>query len=156
MKAVKVLKFPVLQPLLPFIDCIIPVSLACDLLELYFTRSSTTHVHPTSPYILGYVFRKESFLKKFRPRTCRPALLSSMHWLAAQTSDSPFLTSTPSARGRICQKLLEITIALLKPRVHGPPASETSGTGGTDSVINGVALGVEQQDPSTILQLTFI
>lgn len=37
---------------------------ACDLLKLYFTRSSTTHVHPTSPYILGYVFRKESFLKK--------------------------------------------------------------------------------------------
>ena len=135
------LEFPILQPLLPYIDSIIPVSLAYDLLELYFTSSSTTHVHPTSPYILGYVFRKESFLKTIRPRTCSPALLSSMLWLAAQTSDSPFLTSPPSARGRVCQKLLEITIALLKPLVHGPPASETSGSGGADSVINGVALG---------------
>ena len=140
-KAMNALKFPILQPLLPYIDSIIPVSLACDLLELYFTSSSTTHMHPTSPYILGYVFRKESFLKTIRPRTCSPALLSSMLWLAAQTSDSPFLTSPPSARGRVCQKLLEITIALLKPLVHGPPASETSGSGGADSVINGVALG---------------
>ena len=140
-KATNALKFPVLQPLLPYIDSVIPVSLACDLLELYFTSSSTTHVHPVSPYILGYVFRKESFLKPVRPRPCSPALLSSMLWLAAQTSDSPFLTSPPSARGRVCQKLLEITIALLKPLVHGPPAGGTSGSGGTDSVINGGALG---------------
>ena len=140
-KATNALKFPVLQPLLPYIDSVIPVSLACDLLELYFTSSSITHVHPVSPYILGYVFRKESFLKPVRPRPCSPALLSSMLWLAAKTSDSPFLTSPPSARGRVCQKLLEITIALLKPLVHGPPAAGTSGSGGPDSVINGGTLG---------------
>ena len=140
-KAMNTLKFPVLQPLLPYIDSIIPVSLACDLLELYFTSSSTTHVHPTSPHILGYFFRRESFLRTTRPRPCSPALLSSMLWLAAQTSDSPFLTSPPSARGRVCQKLLEITIALLKPLVHGPPAGEISANGSSDSAINSVALG---------------
>ena len=140
-KAMNTLKYPVLQPLLPYIDSIIPVSLACDLLELYFTSSSTTHLHPTSPHILGYFFRRESFLRANRPRPCSPALLSSMLWLAAQTSDSPFLTSPPSARGRVCQKLLEITIALLKPLVHGPPAGEMSANGGSDSAINGVALG---------------
>ena len=64
-----------------------------------------------------------------------------MLWLAAQTSDSPFLTSPPSARGRVCQKLLDITIALLKPLIHGPPAGDTSATNGISSVINGVALG---------------
>ena len=135
------LRFPVLRPLLPYIESIIPISLACDLLELYFTSSSAMHVHPVSPHILGYVFRKESFLKPARPRTCSPALLSSMLWLAAQTSDSPFLTSSPSARGHVCQKLLEITIVLLKPLVHGPPPGEGSINNSGESGINGVALG---------------
>ena len=140
-KFTKPLKFPVLKPLLPYIESIIPISLACDLLELYFTSSSTTHTHPVSPYILGYVFRKQSFLNGSRPRVCSPALLSSMLWLAAQTSDSPFLTSPPSARGRVCQKLLDITIGLLQPLIHGPPAGDASAMNGIGSVINGVALG---------------
>ena len=137
----KTLKFPVLKPLLPYIESVIPISLACDLLELYFTSSSTTHTHPVSPYILGYVFRKQSFLDGSRPRVCSPALLSSMLWLAAQTSDSPFLTSSPSARGRVCQKLLDITIGLLQPLIHGPPAGDASVMNGIGSAINGVALG---------------
>lgn len=141
LNSINTLRFPVLKPLLPYIESIIPVSLACDLLELYFTSSSTTHTHPVSPYILGYVFRKKSFLDASRPRVCSPALLSSMLWLAAQTSDSPFLTSPPSARGRVCQKMLDITIALLKPLIHGPPAGDASATNGMSSVINGVALG---------------
>ena len=96
--SITTLRYPVLRPLLPYIESIVPVSLACDLLELYFTSSSTVHLHPVSPYILGYLFRKQSFLDPRRPRACSPALLSSMLWLAAQTSDSPFLTSPPSAR----------------------------------------------------------
>ena len=139
--SINTLRFPVLRPLLLYIESIIPLSLACDLLELYFTSSSAMHVHPVSPHILGYVFRKESFLTSARPRTCSPALLSSMLWLAAQTSDSPFLTSSPSARGHVCQKLLEITIALLKPLVHGPPPGESSINNNGDSGISGVALG---------------
>jgi len=135
------LRFPVLRPLLPFIESIIPISLACDLLELYFTSSSTMHIHPVSPHILGYVFRKQSFLSPATPRACSPALLASMLWLAAQTSDSPFLTSPPSARARVCQKLLEITIALLKPLVHEPPPGESPINSSGDSGINGVALG---------------
>ena len=139
--SINTLRFPILRPLLPYIESIIPVSLACDLLELYFDSSSTTQIHPISPYILGYVFRKQSFLHRLAPRACSPALLSSMLLLAAQTSDSPFLTSPPSARSRVCQKLLEITIALLKPLVHGPPAGESYGKNDANPVINGVALG---------------
>lgn len=141
LNATNSLKFPILKPLLPYIESTIPVSLACDLLELYFTSSSTTHTHPVSPYVLGYVFRKQSFLDERMPRVCSPALLSSMLWLAAQTSDSPFLTSPPSARGRVCQKLLDITIALLKPLIHSPPTGDASATNGISSVINDVALG---------------
>ena len=48
--------------------------------------------------------------------------------------------SQPSARGKICEKLLELTISLLKPLIHSSPSSEASPTY-TNAVINGVALG---------------
>lgn len=135
------LRYPVLQPLLPHIIAIIPQSLACDLLELYFASSTSTHLCPQSPYVVGYFFRKQSILHHTRPRTCSAALLASMLWVAAQTSDAPFLTSPPSARGRVCQKLLELTIGLLKPLIHGPAPGETSPNYAANMVINGVALG---------------
>ena len=135
------LRYPVLQPLLPHISSVLPVSLACDLLDFYFTSSSSAHMHPLSPYVTGYVFRKHSFLHPTKPRTRSPALLASMLWLAAQTSDAPFLTSTPSARGRVCQKLLELTVGFLKPLIHGPSSGEISPNYGVNTVVNGVALG---------------
>ncbi|KAL3419817.1 hypothetical protein PVAG01_08315 [Phlyctema vagabunda] len=134
------LRYPVLQPLVPHLGNIIPLSLACDLLDLYFASSSSALMHPTSPYVLGYVFRKQSILHPTKPRRCTPALLASMLWVVAQTSDSQFLNTPPSARPRICQRLLELTVGLLKPLIHGPPAGDTSPTfPATD--INGVALG---------------
>ncbi|KAI0008555.1 transcriptional activator xlnR [Xylariaceae sp. FL0662B] len=132
------LRYPVLNPLIPHLGNIIPVSLACDLIDLYFASLSSVHAHPMSPYVLGFVFRKRSFLHPSKPRQCQPALLASMLWVAAQTSDAPFLTSAPSARGKICQKLLELTVGLLKPLIHTPSgeASQVS-----SPVIDGVALG---------------
>ena len=134
------LRYPVLQPLIPHLGNIVPLSLACDLLDLYFSCSSSAQMHPMSPYVLGYVFRKRSFLHPTKPRVCSPALLASMLWVAAQTSDAAFLTAPPSARGRVCQRLLELTVGLLKPLIHGPPAGETS-SNFAETVINGVALG---------------
>ncbi|CEL04606.1 Putative Xylanolytic transcriptional activator xlnR [Aspergillus calidoustus] len=135
------LRYPVLQPVLPHIASIIPQSLACDLLDLYFTSSSSSHLSPQSPYVVGYIFRKQSFLHPTKPRVCSPGLLASMLWVAAQTSDAPFLTSPPSARGRVCQKLLELTIGLLRPLIHGPALGEASPNYAANMVINGVALG---------------
>ncbi|KAF6838019.1 transcriptional activator xlnr [Colletotrichum musicola] len=132
------LRYPVLQPLLPHLGNLIPTSLACDLIDLYFASSSSAKMHPMSPYVLGFVFRKRSFLHPTKPRLCQPALLASMLWVAAQTSDAPFLTSVPSARGKICQKLLELTVSLLKPLIH-TPSGDTSPV--TSPVIDGVALG---------------
>lgn len=133
------LRYPVLRPLIPHISAIIPIGLACDLLDLYFQSASSTFIQPHSPYILGYIFRKRSFLRQTNPRSCSPALLASMLWVAAQTSESAFLTSSPSARGKICQKLLELVVGLLKPLIHTP----VDGTQhyGANTVINGVALG---------------
>ncbi|ORX96909.1 fungal-specific transcription factor domain-domain-containing protein [Clohesyomyces aquaticus] len=140
MNASQQLRYPVLQPLVPHLTSIIPVSLACDLLELYFQSSSSAFMQPISPYVLGYVFRKRSFLRQNNPRVCSPALLASMLWIGAQTSESPYLTSQPSARGQICEKLLNLTISLLKPLIHSSPSSEASPTY-SNAVINGVALG---------------
>jgi xylanolytic transcriptional activator XlnR len=135
----QILRYPVLRPLLPHISAIIPIGLACDLLELYFSSTSSAFMQPQSPYILGYVFRKKSFLRQQQPRPCSPALLASMLWVAAQTSESAFLTSPPSARGKICQKLLELTVGLLKPLIHAP--TDGAASYGSNTVINGVALG---------------
>ncbi|KAH0552844.1 hypothetical protein GP486_006955 [Trichoglossum hirsutum] len=137
------LRYPVLRPLLPHTSQILPVPVACDLLDYYFTSSSSTFTQPLSPYILGYVFRKRSFLHPTNPRPCSPALLAGMLWTAAQTSDAPFLTMPPSARARTCQKLLELTVSLLKPLTHVSP----NGTGlkgqvnQTGMVVNGILPG---------------
>ena len=133
------LRYPVLQPLIPHLGNIIPLSLACDLLDLYFASSSSALMHPTSPYVLGYVFRKHSILHPTKPRQCTPALLASMLWVVAQTSDAAFLTTPPSSRGRICQRLLELIVGLLKPLIHGPSSGESS-PNFSNTVINGVAL----------------
>ncbi|CAK7265831.1 hypothetical protein SEPCBS119000_001719 [Sporothrix epigloea] len=121
------LRYPVLEPLVPHLAGIIPLTLACDLVDLYFASSSSAQMHPMSPYVLGFVFRKRSFLHPTRPRVCQPALLASMLWVAAQTSDAPFLTSVPSARSTICQKLLELTVGLLKPLIHTPASHVATG-----------------------------
>lgn len=133
------LRYPVLEPLVPHLGNILPLSLACDLIDLYFSSSSSAQMHPMSPYVLGCVFRKRSFLHPSRPRRCQPALLASMLWVAAQTSDASLLTSVPSARSKICQKLLELTVSLLRPLIHtpaddGPPVSSST-------TFDGVALG---------------
>ncbi|KAI5363137.1 hypothetical protein Slin14017_G068180 [Septoria linicola] len=133
------LRYPVLRPLLPHISAIIPIGLACDLLDLYFASTSQAFMQPQSPYVIGFLFRKRSFLRQTNPRSCSPALLASMLWVAAQTSESAFLNSAPSARGKICQKLLKLTVSLLKPLVHTP--MDGSQLYGGNTVINGVALG---------------
>lgn len=132
------MRYPVLEPLIPHLGNMIPVSLACDLIDLYFASSSSAQMHPMSPYVLGFVFRKRSFLHPTKPRQCQPALLASMLWVAAQTSDAPFLTSVPSARGKICQKLLELTVSLLKPLIH-TPSGDVSPV--SSPIVDGVALG---------------
>lgn len=113
-------RYPVLKPLIPHLGTIMTVSTACDLLDFYFQSSSSVFMEPLSPYILGSVFRKRSFLRQHKPRKCSPALLSSILWVAAQTSEASYLTSSPSARAIICQKLWRLTVDLLKPLVHSP------------------------------------
>lgn len=132
------LRYPVLSPLLPHLGNILPVSLACDLIDLYFASSSAARAHPMSPYVLGFVFRKRSFLHPDKPRQCQPALLASILWASAQTSDAPFIASVPSARGELCHRLLELTVSLLKPLIH---TSFRDSSPVTKPVMSGVTVG---------------
>ncbi|KAH6614046.1 fungal-specific transcription factor domain-containing protein [Boeremia exigua] len=117
----QLLRYPVLEPVVPYLVDIMPLSLACDLLELYFESSSSLYMQPVSPYVLGHVFRKNSFLRRDNPRACSPALLASMLWIGCLTSESPYLASTPTARNQMSEKLVNLTIGLLKPLVHQTP-----------------------------------
>ncbi|KAL4929172.1 transcription factor domain-containing protein [Aspergillus undulatus] len=112
------LKYPVLQPLMPFVEAALPRKLVFDLLDLYFTSAFSTHMHPVCHHIHCYVLRKASFLSKDAPRNSSPALLSSMLWVAALDDRAFSLPISPPQRKRICQFLCALTLRLLRPLIH--------------------------------------
>ncbi|EAW08554.1 C6 zinc finger domain protein [Aspergillus clavatus NRRL 1] len=112
------LKYPVLQPLMPFLEANLPRRLVFDLLELYFTSAFSTHMHPVCHHIHCYVLRKASFLSKEDPRPSSPALLASMLWVAALDDRAFALSISPPQRKKICQFLCALTIRLLRPLIH--------------------------------------
>lgn len=144
------LKYPVLAPLISHLGPGLPVSLANSLLEYFYQSSNAATFHPVSPYILGHVFRKNSILHPTHPRPCSPALLASMLWVAAQTSDAPAMTRDSTSRGRTCKRLFEITMSLLRPLIHkGPdyrdPSTFNSNTGEVElSEIEHESLSISQ------------
>lgn len=112
------LKYPVLEPLMPFLESNLPRRLVCDLLELYFTSAFSTHMHPVCHHIHCYVLRKTSFLSTDRPRPTSPALLASMLWVAAVDDRAFSLSISPLQRRKICQFLCALIIRLLRPLIH--------------------------------------
>ncbi|KAI9368601.1 fungal-specific transcription factor domain-containing protein [Aspergillus egyptiacus] len=112
------LKYPVLQPLMPFVEAALPRKLVFDLLDLYFTSAFSTHMHPVCHHIHCYVLRKASFLRKDAPRVSSPALLASMLWVAALDDRAFSLPISPPQRKRICQFLCALTLRLLRPLIH--------------------------------------
>lgn len=112
------LKYPVLQPLMPFLEPNLPRRLVFDLLELYFTSAFSTHMHPVCHHIHCYVLRKASFLDRDHPRPSSPALLASVLWVAALDDRAFALSISPPQRKKICQFLCALTIRLLRPLIH--------------------------------------
>ncbi|KAJ5623830.1 hypothetical protein N7510_000139 [Penicillium lagena] len=127
------LKYPVLEPVMPFLESNLPRRLVCDLLELYFTSAFSTHMHPVCHHIHCYLLRKASFLSPDRPRPSSPALLASMLWVAAVDDRAFSLSISPLQRRKICQFLCALTIRLLRPLIHvsfkdqEPPAAGENG-----------------------------
>lgn len=112
------LKYPVLQPLIPYLESSLPRRLVFDLLGLYFTSAFSTHMHPVCHHIHCYVLRKSSFLTQDAPRPSSPALLASMLWVAALDDRAFGLSISPPQRKKICQFLCALTIRLLRPLIH--------------------------------------
>lgn len=112
------LKYPVLEPVMPFLESNLPRRLVCDLLGLYFTSAFSTHMHPVCHHIHCYVLRKASFLSTDSPRPSSPALLASMLWVAAVDDRAFSLSISPLQRRKICQFLCALTIRLLRPLIH--------------------------------------
>jgi hypothetical protein len=142
------LKYPVLEPLLPYIASIMPVNIACDLLEFYFSSTSSTFLHPRSPHVIGVFLRKRSFLRVTKPRQSTPALLASILWVSAQTSNSTYLNTSVTARNRILQQLLDLCLSLLRPLVHGTRTNDQEGG------LPGVAASVD--DIATYIHLATV
>jgi xylanolytic transcriptional activator XlnR len=115
------LRYPVLKPLIPYIAKIMSVRLACELLDSYAANIEDGVSVPTSPLLLTHIFRRESLLSTARPRACSPALLASMLMISAHTTESPFFGTSPAARIRLYQQLLQLTLDLLE---GGSPSSE--------------------------------
>ncbi|KAJ5902581.1 hypothetical protein N7495_003109 [Penicillium taxi] len=113
-----ILKYPVLEPVMPYIESNLPRRLICDLLELYFTSAFSTHMHPVCHHIHCYVLRKASFMNTENPRPCSPALLASMLWVAAVDDRAFSLSISPLQRRKICQFLCGLTVRLIRPLVH--------------------------------------
>ncbi|KAL2784359.1 fungal-specific transcription factor domain-containing protein [Aspergillus keveii] len=114
------LRYPVLQPLLPFIESTVSGELACELLDLYFTSAFPDQMHPLCHHIHCYVVRKASFLDETSPRPSSPALLASMLWVAASDDRAFSLPMSPCYRKQICHLLHSLTVQLLKPLAHTP------------------------------------
>lgn len=142
------LKYPVLQPLMPFLEGYLSRRLAFDLLELYFTSAFSIHVHPVCHHIHCYILRKSSFLSREAPRQSSPALLASMLWVAALDHRAFALSISPHQRKRICQFLCSLTIRLLRPLVHVSMAGEGLSAGRNDSADAG-----HGQSPAAIFPL---
>ncbi|KAL2833269.1 fungal-specific transcription factor domain-containing protein [Aspergillus cavernicola] len=118
---ISTLRYPVLQPLMSFVESTLSQGLACGLLDLYFTSAFPTHMHPVCHHIHCYVLRKTSFLSEKNPRPSSPALLASMLWVAALDDRALSLPISPRYRKKICHFLSSLTIQLLKPLTYTPP-----------------------------------
>lgn len=134
-KTTPTLKYPVLQPVMPFLESNIPRRLVFDLLELYFTSQFSTHMHPVCHHIHCYVLRKASFLTQDHPRPSSPALLASMLWVAALDDRAFALSISPPQRKRICQFLCALTIGLLRPLIHVSFKDQGAASGGAYSAV---------------------
>lgn len=104
----------------PEITTVIPVSLAIALLGHYQTDKSAKFIREQISRLSEIDF---AYYVDMIPRQCttsRSALLISVLVVAAQTSESKFVTSPPSARSKICRRLHRLAIDLLTSPHESP------------------------------------
>jgi hypothetical protein len=104
-----------LVPVLPYLDGIIDVSVACDLFDVYFIDPGSSLFKSAPPYILTRIFRRKSLMHPTNPRYVSPALLATILWCCAQTAELPTLL-VPGSRQRISKALYDLTMSLINDR----------------------------------------
>lgn len=107
-------RYRCLEPLLPFIGQRFPVSVACDLFDVYLLDPGASLWRFSSPFILTRVFRRKSLLGP-NPRPTSPALLATMLWCCAQTADISVLL-VPGSRSKLTNALYELATYLISRR----------------------------------------
>lgn len=105
-------RYPVLQPLLPYLAGIVSVATACDLFDVYLTDPGSSLFRFAPPYILTRVYRRRSMIHQTNPRPMSSALLSAILWCCAQAAELPSLL-VPGARSRTTKALYDLTLSLL-------------------------------------------
>lgn len=143
-------RYPVLQPLVPYVSSFISPNELCNLLDLYFTEPSNSLFECASPYVLTQIFRKKSFLQIRKPRKTSPALLAAMLWVTAQTSDAQIFKTSGRARSLICDQLLKVCFELLdSPDLKKGPRKESKFMLSC-SVLQLVLIASQRSPPTTI------
>lgn len=101
-------------PILPAVVTIIPHRLICHLLQHYFSKASLSFMQEHTSHYPNCTFPTFPRTRPGKSLDCSPALLVSLLLVAAYTSESRFLTSSPCARNQICERLLELTLSLVE------------------------------------------
>ena len=107
-------RYRCLEPLLPYIGQSFPVSVACDLFDVYLLDPGASLWRFSSPYILTRIFRRKSLVGP-NPRPMSPALLATILWCCAQTADISVLL-VPGARSKLTNALYELSTHLIAKR----------------------------------------
>ncbi|KKK18900.1 hypothetical protein AOCH_000302 [Aspergillus ochraceoroseus] len=106
--------YPCLEPLLPYLDGILPPSDASEMLEIYFNEQRNPIFKATSPYALTHIVHPSSVLHPTSPRPTSSVLLLVMLLCVAQTADIKIF-DPPGARQRIVLDLYRLALDLMEP-----------------------------------------
>jgi hypothetical protein len=132
-------RYRCLDPLLPYLDNVISIPLACELFEVYLIDPGTSFFRCASPYILTRIFRKKSLLHPTNPRPMSPVLLATILWCCVQTAEIPALL-VPGTRSKLIHSLYDLATTLVAERdpdryrrIHGGVRVEKEGPGDQES-----------------------
>ncbi|KAH7307912.1 fungal-specific transcription factor domain-containing protein [Rhexocercosporidium sp. MPI-PUGE-AT-0058] len=149
-------RYPILNPLIPVLEKIIPISVACELLELYFEQPGSSLLKFTSPYVLTHILRRRPILHPTHPRATSQGLLFAMLHATAHTADTACFY-VPGSRAKICDALYIATVQHLRDSddwhrmldaqrqpntTNGKYSDDLGPTAGTDELLTLILLTV--------------
>ncbi|KAJ5946517.1 hypothetical protein N7454_003356 [Penicillium verhagenii] len=102
-----------LDAVLPSLQGVLSAEEASEMLEIYFSESSSPVYKSTSPYMLAHILHPSTVLKEHDARPMSPALLVVILFCVSQTADMNIF-DTPGARERTSIDLYRLSLDLLQ------------------------------------------